>query len=85
MLFNVIAVLCVLICPFLIGNMSREPILFLLGYTFVMAIVVFIIHFIFAPFGFMSIFSFLFMLFVMEIMTLIGKFVQMHHKTLFNQ
>lgn len=78
MLFNIIAVLAVFICPLLIGYLSKESILFLSFYTFVMAIVVLIVHFIFAPFGFMSIFSFLFMLFVMELMALIGKFAQIH-------
>lgn len=79
-LFNIIAVFGVLICPFFIGYLSKESILFVLGYTFLMAIVVFIVHFIFAPFGFMGLFSFLFMLIVMECMVFIGKFAQIKIK-----
>ena len=85
LLFNILAILGILICPSIIGYLSQESLLFVLGYTVLMAIVVFIVHFIFAPLGFMSLFSFVFMLVVMCIMAFIGKFIQLNYNLLFGR
>lgn len=76
LLFNILAILGVIICPFIMGYLSQESILFSIGYAVLMAIIVFFVYFIFAPFGFMGLFSFLFMLIVMIAMTFIGKYTQ---------
>lgn len=76
LLFNILAIFGVIICPFIMGYLSQESILFSIGYAVLMAIMVFFVYFIFAPFGFMGLFGFLFMLIVMIAMAFIGKYAQ---------